>query len=136
MSPGTPVAGEPTPRPTVVPPIRISEFSYDDEAWPHPGANDNGPIRSLFAYMLVYWPPELRDGDGFLTPSPEQMKQLIYDSGTDVQVAVEQYLKGLERGRRWSDERMQELYENYLDRSLSNAEMAEVIDYAIREHGI
>ena len=126
----------PRRRPVEIPAVRITKFSYDDKSWPHPGESDNGPILRLFTEMGEWFPAALRDGDGFRAPGPEELHELVLKSGSDLQVAIEQYVTGLERGRKWSDRRMQRVYKAYRDRSLTNEEMAYVVAYAIGEHGI
>jgi hypothetical protein len=116
------------------PAYRVRPFDFDDEEWPHPGENDNGPITRLFAEMAEWYPSELRDGDWFQHPTREQLDEMLQRSQAELQVCVEQYLKGLERGRRWSDPRMEDIYQSYLGRSMTLDELKYVMDYAIEEH--
>jgi len=134
MTDRVPVSEPPHRRPVEVPPLRITEFSYERKQWPHPGEWDPGHIRRVFAEMAEHFPPELRDGDRFLPPSPTQIMDAVDRSATDLQVALEQYLTGLAPGRVWSSAKMRGLYDAFMERSLTSEDFAAVAAYAIKEH--
>lgn len=120
----------------VAPSVRIVDFDFDDEEWPHPGPSDKGPIFALFAEMDQWWPPDLRDGERFQTPSAGQMNEIDRRSETEVLVAIENYLKGVPPDRKWSDVKMAKIFDAYLDRSIDVAERVYIVEYALKEHQI
>lgn len=125
-------------RPHETPKVRIREFPYEDEAWLHPGMEDVGQVYRLFNEMDEWFPDELHTDTRwrFLPPTAEQVVEADRVSGSELYVGIEQYLKGLAPDRAWADERMQAIYVEYLDRSLTGEEMAYICGYAIEEHGV
>lgn len=120
----------------VAPSVRIVDFDFDNEKWPHPGPSDKGPIFAMFAEMDQWWPPELRDGERFIAPSAGELIEIERRSETEVLVAIENYLKGVPPDREWTDPKMKKAFEGYLERSLDIAERVYIVEYALREHQV